>query len=678
TQHGDPLISSDNAIALLEMADAIDTSVQMSSDTSTQMIDFIATAATDRDAMLYAHSLAAAAIDTSRISAQADIQAARGTAQQKLQEYEEGLKRDMEKLHSKYLSLEQKLTLKNQGREDAIRRQDEARKVIDAKEKRLAYLAKQVHAGRGAPGTRISSGGPPSPRMEKLREQISTLTAEQADLYLRLTPDHPEIRALERRIERIQEDLAAAEREAAGASVSELQLQLADERDALRAAAEREQTLVKEINDIENEELNYRRLKQSIARNEEGVRQMNTDIERFNSILSLTTGYVEASEWPSAAIQTGRGSQRFIPFWTLLAFIVSLGIAYLREYFDTAVMSEYDIRRHLNLPVLAVVPLESDERILLTDLALRHPLAEVFNTAATLIRSAMVEASFKSFLVGSAVAKEGKTSVSVDLAIAMARKGLDVILVDGDLRIPAVHSLLHLENTRGITTVLEARLAKTKPGEATPHWPDDPECDVRKYIQNTGIENLRAITSGPSPKSTVRLIESQAMKDLIAELEGECDFLIFDTAPICTVGDTLMLATMVDACILVVGAGLAEQKDISWTKHLLDNVSASVLGVILNRATQGKGSEYYYYYSEDRKSIRFPLLPLYPFSSSSSVSVLLFFLCVRPPRLRASARTPPRLSFDSPSFFFCFSEPSPPRPVQVGDGRPFKPLTTGA
>lgn len=602
-QHADPLVSQEDTGAIQAKASEIDEAVQMNADTTTQMIDFVATAPTELEAMLYAHSIAAAAIDTSRTAAQVDIREARSTAEKRLKEYETALKEDMDSLHSKYLSLEQKLGIKNQAREEAIRRQDEARKAIDTREKRLAILVRRVHQSSVTPGSHMG-GGEDSPRVEGLRSQISGLMADIADLSLTLQPEHPQIRAKERRVAQLQEELRAAERQAGSQTIFELQNDLVSDREALKSAAEREQSLVKEINEIENEELNYRRLKQSITKNEEGVKTMSNDIERFNAILSLTQGYVDESEWPSTALQTGRGSQRFIPFWTLLAFVVSLGIAYLREYFDTAVMSEYDIRRHLNLPVLAVVPLESDERILLTDIALRHPLAEVFNTAATLIRSAMVEASFKSFLVGSAVAKEGKTSISVDLAIAMARKGLDVILVDGDLRIPAVHSLLHLENTRGITTVLEARLAKTRPGEPTPNWLDDPECDVRKYIQSTGIENLRVITSGPSPKSTVRLIESQAMKDVIAELEGECDFLIFDTAPICTVGDTLMLATMVDACILVVGAGLAEQKDISWTKHLLDNVSASVLGVILNRATQGKGSEYYYYYSEDRKKVR--------------------------------------------------------------------------
>ena len=82
------------------------------------------------------------------------------------------------------------------------------------------------------------------------------------------------------------------------------------------------------------------------------------------------------------------------------------------------------------------------------------------------------------------------------------------------------------------------------------------------------------------------------------------DYVVFDTPPISKIGDALALSNVVDACVFVVGSGLCEQHEVTWAKHLLSNVNANMLGVLLNRVAKRRRQEYYYYYSEDMKSLR--------------------------------------------------------------------------
>ncbi|MGE4159722.1 MAG: polysaccharide biosynthesis tyrosine autokinase [Planctomycetota bacterium] len=270
----------------------------------------------------------------------------------------------------------------------------------------------------------------------------------------------------------------------------------------------------------------------------------------------------------------------------MVALIISVFFVYIREYMDTSIKTEHDVRRHMNLPVLAMIG-KAKKEVILTELPSKDPFAEHFNTAATLVKSAAVDLGLKSFLVTSTVPQEGKTTICVDLAIALARKGLRIIVVDGDLRIPTIHEVLGLDNSQGLSSILEGR---TTPGDDTDFT------GMERYIQSTSIENLRVLTSGPIPADPINLLESVRMRALVEELKGMCDYLIMDTPPIYNVGDTLTMASLVDATLFVVGAERVEQDQVTWAKHLLTNVNANILGVFLNMV-RVPGKSYYYYYN---------------------------------------------------------------------------------
>ena len=290
----------------------------------------------------------------------------------------------------------------------------------------------------------------------------------------------------------------------------------------------------------------------------------------------------------------------------LMAFIFALGVVYVVEYVDTRVKSEDDIRRYLNLPLLGIIPKEAGPGRVLTDAPLQSEISEKFNTAATLIMSASRELNLRSLMVCSAIAREGKTTVSVNLAIALARKGARVVLIDGDLRLSQVHNLLGCSNHVGLANALDGQIDSQRIIEGV--MTDDDfrgrTASALSVVQRSHVPNLDVIASGPPTSDPVQLLESGRLSKVIAELKQQYDFVIFDTPPINKVGDALTISSCVDGSIFVVGSGQTEQQDVSWAKHLLSNVQANVLGVFLNKFSKQRGGEYYYYYSDNRRRKR--------------------------------------------------------------------------
>ncbi|MCR4315721.1 MAG: polysaccharide biosynthesis tyrosine autokinase [Planctomycetes bacterium] len=279
----------------------------------------------------------------------------------------------------------------------------------------------------------------------------------------------------------------------------------------------------------------------------------------------------------------------------LLALFIGIITIALAEYLDTQIKTEYDVRKYLNLPVLTIIPNEKKE-ILLTDAPLKSPMAERYNIAATLIRSTAKELSLRSFVVSSAIPKEGKTTVSINLSVALSRKGMKVCLVDSDLRAPQMHNIFGLQNFQGLTTILKR--------ESKEEGDSDHRSGYAKVLnKDTDIENLHIITSGPVPDDPVVLLESEAMKQLVQELMDDYDAVLFDTPPVGMIGDTLIISQYCDANIFVVGAQVVDQAEVTHAKRMLSSVHANILGVILNKSVEKKNKEYYYYYSSESRRV---------------------------------------------------------------------------
>lgn len=207
----------------------------------------------------------------------------------------------------------------------------------------------------------------------------------------------------------------------------------------------------------------------------------------------------------------------------------------------------------------------------------KSPIAEAFRTLRTNIQYAKVDGDLKSLLLTSAGPGEGKSTVVANSAVALAQTGKKVILVDCDLRQPVQHHIFNL-NKKGLTNCLVG------------------ESPVGELLQDTEVEGLRVLTSGPIPPNPAELLGSARMEVLLAELREETDYLILDCPPVIAVTDACVLARKADGILLVLDADQIRPEMAQKAKELLENAQGKILGVILNRVEVEKEHSYYYYY----------------------------------------------------------------------------------
>lgn len=436
--------------------------------------------------------------------------------------------------------------------------------------------------------------------------QGRALDLEVAHLLEVHTEESRDVKQIRRQRKVLDAQLAAAKTNATAERRAYLDAELKYYEEEIADVDERIQAATTEAEGLTNRLDTLRPAREELSNLEMQLGKVTGVQADLKTLLDSLQGFIQVQKPADAAVPQPKSMEKSWAFWMLMSLIVGLGVSYFREYLDTSILTEYDVRRHLNLPVLGLIPELAKigaGRAVLGDEVTHTPLSETFNTIGTLVRTAMTQEGWKSVLIASANPSEGKTFVSIQLALSLARKGLRVILIDSDMRKPQIHATLGLENSVGLSTILEGRMeAREQVGEAIGEAAPGGTLDA--YIQRTEILNLQVITSGPVPQSPVRLLESQRMRDLMTELRERADFIIFDTPPICSVGDCITLATIVDVVLYVVGAGYSEQQDATWSKHLLNNVQANLLGVVMNRMEALRSREYYYYYTRDRKNVR--------------------------------------------------------------------------
>lgn len=217
------------------------------------------------------------------------------------------------------------------------------------------------------------------------------------------------------------------------------------------------------------------------------------------------------------------------------------------------------------------------KRRLLAHNSPKDPVAEQYRTIRTNIQFSNVDQDIKTIVVTSSGAEEGKSTTTSNLATVYAQQGLNVLLIDADLRKPTGHYTFRLENHIGLTNVLTR------------------QSTLAQAVQESEIPHLSVLTSGPIPPNPSELLASAQMAELLKEMKKQFDMIIFDTPPILAVADAQILANQVDGTILVVSSGKTEKDAALKSKELLSNAKGKLLGVVLNNRKVEDGNYYYYY-----------------------------------------------------------------------------------
>lgn len=205
-------------------------------------------------------------------------------------------------------------------------------------------------------------------------------------------------------------------------------------------------------------------------------------------------------------------------------------------------------------------------------------IQEAYKSLRTNVRFYISGSECKKFCITSGAAGEGKSITLLNLAISIAESGKKVILIDADLRRPAVARLLVEKATPGLSNVL-AGLADTQSA-------------IRKEL----YPNLDVMFSGEIPPNPSELIGSERMQQLIEELSGQYDYILVDTPPVAVVSDACLVANFLDGVILLVWQGRSRKDAVKKAVNNLNLTGAKLLGYVLNGVPQEKKSYQYYYY----------------------------------------------------------------------------------
>jgi len=439
-----------------------------------------------------------------------------------------------------------------------------------------------------------------SPLIQNYRSEKVGVEQDLSEGLKRFGENHPEIQALRAKLESLEENIALeikriveGTRTEHAAAESLLALRL-DE------LAEQEQR-VQEFNRLK---VRYDALLADFESKDETYSALVRRIQELD-IMNPSTG-------PEFDIQIEeRPKEETVPAWPrkrlvvavagFLGLALGIGLAFLLENLDTSIKSKQDVARHLGLNVLGYVPAIADlsgakrqhSRLALP--MLLHPRsapAEAFRSIRTALSFSVAAQEVRHIMVTSSSPGEGKTLVSSNVAGALAQAGKRTLLVDGDMRKPALHKVFETEQIPGLTNLLVGEGAAS----------------LEDAIKETAIPDLCFLPCGPMPPNPAELIACERMKALLEEMGERFDRVVIDTPPVINVTDAAALCHAAHGVVFVVRGFRTPRELARRAVEILAGSGGKLLGIVLNNVDVPRGAYYYdayyryqdyYYYSED-------------------------------------------------------------------------------
>jgi len=258
----------------------------------------------------------------------------------------------------------------------------------------------------------------------------------------------------------------------------------------------------------------------------------------------------------------------------IFGLIMGIGLAFFIEYLDTSVKTIDDVERMFQAPVLGVIPQNIGY---LLDEGTESKHAEAYRVLRTNLLFSRKDEKFNTLVIVSAGAGEGKSTTTINLATVFAQAGSRVLIVDSDLRRPTMHKLFKVANSLGLTNYLLKQNT------------------LAEIVQTTSIPSLDFMASGKLPNSSMGILGSAQMKEMIAELKQRYDFIFFDSPPILGVSDASILASEVDLVVQVVQYRRYPQPMTIRAKQMIEKVGGNLIGIVLNNINMSQDEGYYYY-----------------------------------------------------------------------------------
>jgi polysaccharide biosynthesis transport protein len=479
---------------------------------------------------------------------------------------------------------EQSVTLADQQMSELNSRLVIARAELAQKQARLDQVRGLLNSHSSADTT---SDVLQSPLIQRLREQESIRQGEMSDALKTYGDRHPrilgyradlgELRSkIAREIEKIGASIAN-DVEIAAAGVRSLERELEKTRLHANVAGEAEIRLRELERQAEAARTVYSAFLTRFKREAE-----TGQVQRANARI------ISPAEIPTAPSYPSKRSIIWMAFMVALASGVSL--VFLLDRIDNAVRSSDEAELLTGVPTMAMIPLQKGRTGRLIDEVLLYPrstLADAVRSLRTALDFSRDDQQQRVILVTSSVPKEGKTFVSLCLAVAFAKAGHRVLLIDCDLHRPSLHRVIETDGGQGLAQILAG------------------ETSLEQVVQHRDQEGLDFLPAGTAP-NLAELIKGEQMAALIAEYTRHYDRIVIDSPPVLAITDTRILARLVDRVLFLIRWNQTPRDAVRNAMKLLHSVGVTPYGVALSQVNQRKHmrygyGDYGYYYGRYRE-----------------------------------------------------------------------------
>jgi capsular exopolysaccharide synthesis family protein len=460
-------------------------------------------------------------------------------------------------------------------------------------------LAKSVNPETvsGIAGANLTGTGSVNPNamalIDSLRSQQAELKAQYAQASAKFGQAYPLVKQLRNQIAQVDESIQAEITRLAARAENDY-LAAKQSEDSLRAAFDTQKA---EANRLNDKAVQYTILKQDVESSRRLYDDLLGKLKEGGILAGLhSTNIVVLDPARTSAIP----ARPFYPLNLGLGLAVGLfgglAVAFLREGLDNAVYTPEDVETASTLPCVGIVPeLASCKEIPrrlrkanvdIAGLSLSVPtsrLAESYRSVRTWIFHSDPDKAPQVIVITSALPREGKTTTSLNTAVALAQDGAKVLALEADLRRPSFHSAVSVSGS-GLVGLLT-----------------NPEASKHEFIPHPHVPNLFVLPGGIRTTNPAELLGSDRMKRFVEFLRSKFDFIVIDTPPILSFTDAAIVSRYADAVLFVVRSEHTTKQACMRARDMMERANVRISGTLVNGANVNSADyQYYFGYSKNK------------------------------------------------------------------------------
>lgn len=453
-----------------------------------------------------------------------------------------------------------------------------SKELVAAQTRRIEAETRFKEVSKGKPISQMLN----NPLIQTLKSQEAKIIAEHSELSRKYGPDHPRMIQLSNELSATRGKIGAETSQVVEAIKNEYHMALSQE-ETLRGWLNAQKA---DTQDLGDRSIQYRVL----------LRDVETNRALYENVLKSLKTTTATENRPATNIRivypatvpvspVSPRKVRNILLGAGLGLALSLVLALALENLDTTITTPEEVEQFLGTSNLAIIPhlefASGNPETISPELIVHHDsqpqAAEYYRVLRTSILFSLPEQGSFVLLVTSSLPGEGKTLTVANLAAAMAKTERDILLVDSDLRRPALHQVFEVNKEPGLSNFLMGEIDELP-------------------VLRTQVDHLFLIPSGVIPPNPSELIGSKRMPEFLARARERYSRVILDSPPLMSLTDSSLLATQADGVLLVVKADLVPRKAAQQARDKLLEVKANLLGVVLNDVSLERDSYYYNYY----------------------------------------------------------------------------------